>query len=77
MITHFDPQGNLVNAFGGYGTEKDKFQNAHGICLDQRFDKTPTLLITAREQQAVKRFSLGGEFIRIRFPFQEQIFVAP
>ena len=60
MITHFDPQGNLVNAFGGYGTEKDKFQNAHGICLDQRFDKTPTLLITAREQQAVKRFSLEG-----------------
>ena len=69
MITHFDPQGNLVNAFGGYGTSQAQFQNAHGICLDQRFDKTPTLLITAREQQAVKRFSLEGEHLNtISFP---------
>ena len=59
-ITHFDSKGRLVNFFGGYGTGKDQFQNAHGICLDQRFGKTPTLLITAREQQAVKRFSLDG-----------------
>jgi len=63
MITHFDAKGNLLNAFGGYGTAPDKFQNAHGICLDQRFGNTPTLLITAREQQAVKRFSLGGEHL--------------
>lgn len=68
-ILHYNPKGQLMNVFGGYGTEKEKFQNAHGICLDQRNAQTPTLLITAREQQAVKRFSLEGQHLQtISFP---------
>ncbi|MGC6423348.1 MAG: 6-bladed beta-propeller [Flavobacteriaceae bacterium] len=63
LITHFDPNGNLINVFGGYGNGADQFYNAHGICLDMRSNGNPTLLITAREQQAVKRFSLEGEHI--------------
>lgn len=68
-ILHYDPQGHLIKVFGGYGTEKDQFINAHGICLDDRNNELPTLLITAREQQAVKRFSLEGDYLQtISFP---------
>lgn len=63
LITHFDPKGNLIRVFGGRGNGADQFYNAHGIALDTRSKGEPTLLITAREQQAVKRFSLQGNHI--------------
>ena len=34
-----------------------------GICLDKRNANAPSLLITAREQQAVKRFALDGSHL--------------
>ena len=63
-ILQYDPKGQLVHVFGGYGTADHQFQNAHGICIDQRKGKQPSLLITAREQQAVKRFNLQGEHLQ-------------
>lgn len=58
-IIHYDARGNLKNVFGG----KTHFGNAHGICLDQRLGKTPRLLISAREQNKLKEFSLEGELL--------------
>lgn len=62
-IMHYNPIGELLNIFGGKGDEDHLFQNAHGICIDERNGKAPTLLITARQQNKLKRFSLAGEFI--------------
>jgi len=61
-IIHYDAKGNIKNVFGGRGTEDHLFLNAHGICIDQRNGDT-TLLITEREQNVLKRFSLDGRFI--------------
>ena len=61
-ILHYNSKGELLNVFGGRGNEKDKFNNAHGICIDNR-TQTPTLLITGRQQNKLKRFSLEGEWI--------------
>ncbi len=63
FIFHYNHKGELLNIFGGKGTENDQFLNAHGICLDQRDKDNPVLLITAREQNVLKRFSLQGEFL--------------
>lgn len=63
MILHYNPKGQLINAFGGYGTGPTQFLNAHGICLDKRNANAPSLLITAREQQVVKRFALDGSHL--------------
>ncbi|MEM7036054.1 MAG: 6-bladed beta-propeller, partial [Bacteroidota bacterium] len=52
-------KGRFKFCFGG----PEHFQNAHGICLDTRSPNTPTLFITAREQNRLKRFSLDGKFI--------------
>lgn len=62
-ILHYDHNGVLKNIFGGYGQEDEHFINAHGICFDHRDTANPSLLITAREMNQLKRFTLDGKFI--------------
>ena len=62
-ITHYDAKGNVKNVFGGPGDEDHLFNNAHGICIDNRDTSNPTLLITARQQNKLKRFSMAGEYL--------------
>ncbi|WP_109302388.1 6-bladed beta-propeller [Aquimarina sp. AU474] len=63
FILHYNHKGELLNIFGGRGTGESQFLNAHGICFDQRDKENPVLLITAREQNTLKRFSLEGDFL--------------
>ena len=62
-IMHYDAQGQLKNLFGGRGEEEHHFSNAHGICIDQRGGKSPTLLITDRMANKLKRFTMAGEYL--------------
>ncbi len=62
-ITHYDAKGNIKNVFGGLGDEAHLFNNAHGICIDDRNPNNPTLLITARQQNKLKRFDLAGNYL--------------
>ena len=62
-IMHYNHKGELLNFFGGKGTGKGEFLNAHGICLDDRKASDPCLLISAREQNILKRFSLEGAYL--------------
>lgn len=68
-IIHYNYKGELVNIFGGRGDENHLFNNAHGVCYDDRDKNNPTLLITARVQNALKRFTLQGEYLEtIKLP---------
>ncbi len=62
-ILHYNAKGELLNVFGGKGEGEAHFNNAHGICIDSRFPEEPCLLITARQQNKLKRFSLEGEYL--------------
>jgi len=62
-IIHYNHKGELLNVFGGEGREDGQFLNAHGICFDHRDIKNPSLLISARKQNLLKRFNLKGEFM--------------
>ena len=62
-ITHYDSKGNIKNIFGGRGEGDQYFENCHGICYDDRDPDNPVLLITARVQNAFKRFTLDGEYL--------------
>jgi len=57
-ISVFSPKGELIQVFGG----PDSFENAHGICIDTRSTE-PTLLISARAQNALKRYSMDGSLL--------------
>ncbi|WP_242155804.1 6-bladed beta-propeller [Aestuariivivens sediminis] len=62
-ITHYNHKGELLNIFGGRGTGNSQFLNAHGICYDNRDKTNPALLISAREMNILKRFSLDGTYL--------------
>ncbi|MFK7748925.1 MAG: 6-bladed beta-propeller, partial [Kordia sp.] len=62
-ILHYNHKGELQNIFGGRGTENGQFLNAHGICYDNRDAENPSLLISARELNVLKRFDLKGNFL--------------
>lgn len=62
-ITHYNHKGELQNIFGGRGTENHQFLNAHGICYDNRNKQNPSLLISAREMNVLKRFDLKGNYL--------------
>lgn len=58
-IWHYNQKGELLNVFGGKGEGEEQFLNAHGICIDSR-GAAPELLITARQQNQLKRFGMDG-----------------
>ncbi len=62
-ILHYNHRGELLNCFGGQGETDALFLNAHGICYDNRDPENPSLLISARQLNQLKRFNLKGEFI--------------
>ncbi len=62
-IIHYNAKGELLNVFGGKGKEVSNFDNAHGICIDGRDAENPCLLITARQQNKLKRFSMEGKYL--------------
>ncbi len=61
-IMHYNAKGELLNTFGGKGDGPENFDNAHGICIDTR-QSEPILLITARAQNKLKRFTMDGQHI--------------
>ena len=63
-ILHYDEKGNLKNSFGGRGTGDAYLDNAHGVCVDNR-NETPTLIVTDRNRNCFKRFSLDGKLMEV------------
>jgi peptidylamidoglycolate lyase len=63
FIIQYNYKGEYIRHWGGRGTEEKHLQNAHGICFDNRQKDKPVLIVTSREQNAFKRYTLNGEFI--------------
>ncbi len=58
----YDQQGKLKFEFGGRGDGTAQFYNAHGIAIDNR-KGSPQLLVTAREKNQLKSFSMDGTYL--------------
>lgn len=63
FIIQYNHLGKYIRHFGGRGEKDENLLNAHGICIDKRDKKHPTLVITSRQQNAFKRYSLEGKYI--------------
>jgi len=63
----YDKDGNFIRKFGGDGHGDAQFKTAHGIAIDQRGGKTPTLLCTSRGHNSFKRFTMEGEYMETIF----------
>jgi hypothetical protein len=63
FVMQYNAKGEFIRYFGGRGTEDKHLKNAHGVCYDDRDKNNPVLLVTSREQNAFKRFTLDGNYI--------------
>jgi hypothetical protein len=63
FVIQYDAQGRYIRHFGGRGEGEKFLLNAHGICIDARKKKKPSLIVTSRQQNAFKRYTMEGEYI--------------
>ena len=62
-IIQYNAKGQYIRHFGGVGDADGQFNCCHGIVVDVRNKQNPTLLITSRASQMLKRFTLDGKYI--------------
>lgn len=63
FIIQYNYKGNYIRHWGGKGEEAHHLNNAHGICVDARDKNNPCLIVTSRQQNAFKRYTLSGVYI--------------
>lgn len=65
-ILQFDHKGTFIRKWGGHNnTDKNyDLQNAHGVSVDYRDKKNPVLVVTSRNDNAFKFFTLNGKYIK-------------
>jgi DNA-binding beta-propeller fold protein YncE len=63
FIIQYNSRGEYIRHFGGRGAEDNQFQCCHGIIIDTRDSKNPTLIITDRSHTSLKRFTLDGKYL--------------
>ncbi len=61
-VIQYNKHGQYIRHWGGAGDEDGQFNCVHGIAVDTRAGH-PTLIITSRNHNAFKRFTLEGKFI--------------
>lgn len=62
-IIQYNHKGEYIRHFGGRGAAAGNLKNAHGICYDPRDAANPVLMVTSREENVFKRFTLDGHYM--------------
>ncbi|MEM9339009.1 MAG: twin-arginine translocation signal domain-containing protein [Bacteroidota bacterium] len=64
FISQYDRNGKVIRKFGGNSfLQPNKFKQVHGVAIDYRSTKGPTLLCSSRIKNAFKRFTLEGDYL--------------
>lgn len=63
FVMQYNHKGEYIRHWGGRGKEEKHLQNAHGVCIDSRNKNNPVIIVTSREQNAFKRYTMDGQFI--------------
>ena len=62
FVIQYDSSGKYIRHWGGKGRENHQFDCVHGIAIDYRKSE-PTLIITSRNENVFKRFTMDGQYI--------------
>ena len=62
-IHQYDSKARWVRTWGGGGKEPGKMQTPHGIWLDDRKGREPSLVVADRANARLQYFTLDGKFI--------------
>ncbi len=61
-IHRFDKDGNWKSSFGGAGEGKGTFNTAHGLWVDNRPGREPSIVVTDRAHNTLQIFSMDGVY---------------
>jgi hypothetical protein len=64
-IHQYDKDAKWVRTWGGAGTEPGKMKTPHGLWLDNRPGREPTLVVADRANARLQYFTLDGQFLSI------------
>ncbi|HIE98559.1 MAG TPA: hypothetical protein EYQ63_16515 [Fuerstia sp.] len=62
-IHRFDKDVNWVSSFGGAGDGKGKFRTSHGLWVDKRPGREPSIVVTDRAHNTLQIFNMDGEYL--------------
>ncbi len=64
-VIHYNSKGEYIRHFGGHNNSNPdhNFHCAHGVAIDSRDKMNPTLIVTSREENCFKVFTLDGKFL--------------
>ena len=61
-IHRYDKDAKWVSSFGGAGEGKGTFNTAHGLWVDRRPGREPTIVVTDRAHDTLQVFSMDGVY---------------
>lgn len=62
-IHRYDQNGKWLNCFGGPGKGEGKFATPHGIWVDDRAGREPTIVVCDRANHTLQRLTLDGKYL--------------
>jgi hypothetical protein len=66
-ICRFSADGKFIDKFGGRGNNDEQLLEPHGVAVDYRVPGNPTLMVTSRQHNSFKRFTLDGKYLETIF----------
>lgn len=63
FIHRYDREGRWQSSFGGPGDGQGTFNTPHGIWIDRREGRTPSIVVCDRAHHTLQYFSLDGEYL--------------
>ena len=61
-IHRFDRDAKWVSSFGGAGEGEGKFNTAHGLWIDKRAGREPSIVVTDRAHDTLQIFTMDGVY---------------
>lgn len=62
-IHRYDKDATWLSSFGGEGEGKGRFQTPHGIWIDRRAGREPTIVVCDRAHDTLQLFALDGTYL--------------
>ena len=63
-VHRYDKQGKWLSMFGEPGTGPGQFNTPHGICLDNRPGREPSIIVADRANKRLQWFTLEGKHLK-------------
>lgn len=62
-IHRYDKDANWVSSFGGAGDGKGTFKTSHGLWVDNRPGREPSIVVTDRAHNTLQIFDMDGKYL--------------